>query len=253
MSVRWKVSAWKVVSASAFLLLSVGLYLAAPTQGATWDVYEGDCIQDAVDSAGYGDTVLVHLGEYHQSVEFGDEDDGITLQGDGAVLDGTGSADPECDKFVDAIILHGGVEDVTIEGFEIRDYAAGAGEGEGNGVVAWDVGVDASTDDITVRNNKMHDLHWNGVLVGSDGTAYGGEGLHEDWLIEGNTICETRSTTDSEPPSIPPTTWVMMLTPSAGSKAIPTIRKYDLSYRRRVLSGKRIVPPVLTEVVVGRV
>jgi len=191
MSVRWKVSAWKVVSASAFLLLSVGLYLAAPTQGATWDVYEGDCIQDAVDSAGYGDTVLVHLGEYHQSVEFGDEDDGITLQGDGAVLDGTGSADPECDKFVDAIILHGGVEDVTIEGFEIRDYAAGAGEGEGNGVVAWDVGVDASTDDITVRNNKMHDLHWNGVLVGSDGTAYGGEGLHEDWLIEGNTIWDT--------------------------------------------------------------
>lgn len=155
------------------LAFGLALPMATPVSAATVDVNVGESIQAAVDSASPGDVVIVHAGTYDQSVVFGSEDSGITLKGEeGAILDGTGLA------AVDAIRLLAGVSDVTIEGFEIRNYT-GTGNGQGNAIQAWNSG----TSNIIIQNNVMHDNSWNAVLVGNEG-----QGLHIGWKIRNNTV-----------------------------------------------------------------
>ena len=108
------------------------LTMATPVSAATIDVYPGDSIQTAVDSASPGDEIIVHAGEYHQSVKIGKNN--ITLKGVGAILDGDDPADDgttflwlDGNTITDpdwkiSIWLSAGVSGVTITGFEIRDY-----------------------------------------------------------------------------------------------------------------------------------
>jgi parallel beta-helix repeat protein len=138
-------------------------------------------IQDAVDAASSGDTVIVkdRVGDYHQSVVFGSEDSGITLKStDGATLDGDGPADSGTTLSAHGISLSAGVSDVTIEGLEIRDYTSTS---RSSGIEAWNDG----TSDITISNNKIKENLWNGILVGNEGT-----GLHESWVINDNEVFE---------------------------------------------------------------
>ncbi len=68
---------------------------------------------------------------------------------------------------------------MTIAGFEIANFASN-GNGVGNAVSAWE----AATDHITIRDNVMHDLGWDGVLVGNNGAI----GDHTYWTISGNIL-----------------------------------------------------------------
>jgi len=139
-------------------------------------VNPGESIQAAMDTPGVT-KVIVHAGEYHQSVVISTND--ITLIGEGdAILDGDGPADTGTTLGVDAIRLSAGVSGVTIEGFEIRDYT-GTGNGQGNAIQAWNSG----TSHITIENNKMHDNSWNAILVGNEG-----QGLHTHWVVRNNNI-----------------------------------------------------------------
>ena len=160
------------IAMAIVLLLAMAAPVAADDE---IDVYPGDSIQAAIDAADEGDTIVVHAGEYHQSVVISTND--ITLEGEeGAILDGDSPADTGTTLGVDAIRLSAGVSGVTIEGFEIRDYTAGA---RSSGIVAWNDG----TSDITVEDNEIHDNAWNGILVGNEGT-----GLHTGWVIEDNEV-----------------------------------------------------------------
>jgi len=138
-------------------------------------VYPGQLIQTAISTASLGATIIVHAGEYHQSVVITKS---ITLIGDGAVIDGTPPADPTTTLGVDGITIAQGVSGVTIKNFEIRDFAY-AGTGQGNGIQAWNRG----TSDVTVIGNVIHDNGWNAILVGNEG-----EGLHERWVIKDNIV-----------------------------------------------------------------
>lgn len=138
-----------------------------------------DTIQGGIDAAVSSSTVLVSFGEYHQSVVFYGDDSSITLQCEpGTILDGDAPADLNCILTYDAITLQAGANNITIEGFEIRDYRD-SGNGQGNAIQAWNSG----TSYITVRDNVMHGFSWNAVLVGNEG-----QGLHDYWTVSDNTI-----------------------------------------------------------------
>ncbi|MFZ5432218.1 MAG: right-handed parallel beta-helix repeat-containing protein [Calditrichota bacterium] len=139
-------------------------------------------IQPAIDDADPGDFIQVDPGTYYEhnitinkSLTInGDPGDGTPGPGTNApVIDGQ-------DLYVDCFKLVNGVSNVTIQGFEIKNYTAGTGNGEGNAVQAWV----ASTTNITIADNYMHDLRWNGVLVGNDGAT----GTHNGWTIARNIL-----------------------------------------------------------------
>ena len=83
----------KLISIAVAAALLVTIAVTTPVSASVGiHVYPGDSIQAAVDAASPGDTIIVHKGEYHQSVKIGTND--ITLKGAGAILDGTPPADP---------------------------------------------------------------------------------------------------------------------------------------------------------------
>ncbi len=148
-------------------------------------------IQDAVDAASPGDTINVCPRIYSEDVDINTDD--LTLTGDpgdGAagpavshpILDGTGLGDTS------GFYIGLDVSGVTIKGFEIRGYTNPgrydevctiATGGIGSAIIAWN----KRTSDITIQDNYLHDLGWNGVLVGSDdGTVQTG------WLVQRNKV-----------------------------------------------------------------
>ncbi|MCP8308336.1 MAG: right-handed parallel beta-helix repeat-containing protein [archaeon] len=150
----------------SIVFITIQLQKVGPT---TKDVYPGQSIQAVLDSASLGDTIIVHEGEYHQSVVVTKS---ISLIGDKAILNGTSPADPGTTLTFDAITIDEGVSDVTIKGFEIMDYSY-------YGIQAWNNG----TSNIEIINNVIHDMGGTAISVGNDGT-----GFHENWFIHNNTI-----------------------------------------------------------------
>lgn len=135
-------------------------------------------IQAAVNNADPGDSIRVLAGVYEEAVVI---DRPVTLVGNsGGTEPGAGSNPPVLDGgsgLYHAFNLEEGVEEVRIEGFEIRNYKR-------NAVRAWNRG----TSDVKVHNNTIENVR-NGLLVGGNpGAGAVGVGPHEEWSIERNNV-----------------------------------------------------------------
>ncbi len=137
-------------------------------------------IQDAVDAASSGDTILVGPGTYAGEITINKS---LTLLGDpGDTTPGPGVNAPVIDGGSlpgDGILIDNGVSNVIIQGFEFANFTSDD-TGIGNGISAWE----ASTSNITVQDNYFHDLEYNGILVGNDSAL----GDHTNWLVKGNIV-----------------------------------------------------------------
>jgi nitrous oxidase accessory protein NosD len=116
------------------IALLSAIVVITPASATTWDVYEGESIQDAIDGASDGDTVFVHAGTY--VLPFDGEfhifvpTPNITLKGEGAdvvILDGNGGG----------LAIYVGINPTThsdapapgciVEGFRIVNASYGIG------------------------------------------------------------------------------------------------------------------------------
>ncbi|HEV7875905.1 MAG TPA: right-handed parallel beta-helix repeat-containing protein [Nocardioides sp.] len=152
----------KINRLSAGLVLGAAM-LAAPTAanaGAAGSekhvVREGQSIQEAVDDASPGDTIVVTSGTYHESVVI--QKNGISLRARGNVRlmppeDGSGLCNSEESQEGICVIpadltpdftYTNRVSDVTITGFRVRDF-------QGDGILAF------GTEDLTVTRVRATD------------------------------------------------------------------------------------------------
>ncbi len=154
-------------------------------------------IQGAVNAANNGDTINVAAGTYSESINVTKS---LTLNGAKAgidartrstssgesILDGTG-LDPATQH--DAIFIANGVSNVIIDGFEIRNYAGGGLNGDGNAISSYCMSSSTSgASNVTVKNNYIHDLSYNGILVGSENTIGESMVVQSGWLIQYNKL-----------------------------------------------------------------
>ncbi len=157
-------------------------------------VSPGEIIQAAVDSACPGDKIIVHAGEYHQSVVI--RKNNLTLKGEeGTVLDGDGPADTGT-SLTGACISLVGVSGVTIRDFEIRDYGKygivlsassnnvveknNISQGDTIGIALWN-----SSNNTVVHNNvaNIRGYHGYGIILGP-----GSNGPSNNNVIQRNNV-----------------------------------------------------------------
>ena len=144
-----------ILALSLVLGLLSGMLIAAPMAAAaatTWDVYEGQSIQAAIDGASDGDTVFVHAGTYVLPMD----DAGyslcvgtpnITLKGEGAdvvTLDGN-EGSYAIDLGISSGSSHGGAPapGCIVEGFTIVNSGIG-------------INVEVDTPNCIIRNNVIN-------------------------------------------------------------------------------------------------
>jgi len=170
---------------------------------------EFSTIQAAVTHASAGDTISVAAGTYTggpfpdlgQTGVAGDGalvviDKSLTLIGE--PTDGTPGLTLNNHPILNGgaqvgngFTIKAGVSNVTIEGFEVTNFAQGTGlGGQGSAVFAWGL---TSITNVTVRDNHFHDTEGNGVLVGNEGQV-----LHSGWTVQDNLIKDTTGTAPIE-------------------------------------------------------
>jgi len=141
-----------------------------------WETTHWDEIQEGIDAVAEDGTVSVAAGTYNEVVTI---DKSLTLLGakagvdartrtfnDESVLDGTGLTPV---VGVGAFNILDGVSNVIIDGFEVCDYES-ANDGGGSAVLAYSYGGTQTQglSNITIQNNYLHDVGWNGVCVWSN-------------------------------------------------------------------------------------
>lgn len=159
---------------------------AAPSGGDGTFTKPYQTITAGITRAAAGGTVLVAAGTYAGNIAINKS---LTLIGDpGDASAGPGPAAPIIEGNSlpgDAFKIANGVTDVTIKGFEMRNFTSPLLDGIGNGVSAW-VG---STARITITDNYFHNLGYNAVLVGNDWNSNPAKwGDHRNWLIKNNVV-----------------------------------------------------------------
>ena len=152
-------------------------------------------IQRAINVASSGWTVNVSAGTYSENVNITKS---ITLKGakvgvdartrtftGESILDGTGLPT----STYDAIKISNGVSNVTIDGFEIRNYAGSGSNGDGNAISSYCMGSNTSgSANVTVQNNYIHDVAYNGILVGSENNTSTDMVVQSGWIIQKNKL-----------------------------------------------------------------
>src|SRR3989344_3253592 len=150
-------------------------------------------LQSGINNATDGDTIIVFSGTYTEPIiscsgnnaMFCVNKSDIRIRGDAGgpqagcgltapIIDGNGSA-------ASAFVIDNGVSNVVIEGFDIKNFInpGCCTGGIGSGVMGWD----SHSSNITIQDNCLHDLGWNGVLAGSDDGS-----TQTGWLVRKNTI-----------------------------------------------------------------
>ncbi|MCF8146618.1 MAG: IPTL-CTERM sorting domain-containing protein [Deltaproteobacteria bacterium] len=152
--------------------------------GATIDVYPGDKIQDAVNSASAGDTIIVHTGTYTENIEVKKQ---LTIKnaGDGGVTVNAKKGSDPC------IIIKSSGSGSTIQGLTL----AGATSDDG---VRLDGADSCHIKDNHIRNNGHFGIHSTGVgntISGNTISSNGKDGVYSEkssqtapTTISGNTI-----------------------------------------------------------------
>lgn len=155
-------------------ILGQGVAVPASAQEAGADIIVdanggGDytTIQKAIDSAEPGDTIQVREGLYKSNLYI---DKPLTLQGDiGGEDVGPGPNAPVISgqgNNVSGITVGDKASNITIEGFEIRNFSFHNGTG-GRGITFDQTGIQ----NIVIRDNYIHNTGWTAVVAAPPGTA----------------------------------------------------------------------------------
>lgn len=137
--------------------------------------YSDSSIQAAIDVANPGDKIYVAAGTYSESVTINKS---ITLIGDygDERFMGPGPNPPVLDGIsltgVPGFQIAAGVSDVTIKGFEIKNYDSGGIVGQGAGI-----------NNVKIEHNYIHDVGNDGVLGSTSGTQ-----MLINWTVSQNLI-----------------------------------------------------------------
>jgi alpha-tubulin suppressor-like RCC1 family protein len=144
-----------------------------------------------------GGTVNVAAGIYSESIIINKP---LTLNGAKAGIDARSRATNSGESVLDgaglqvsqhdAIIIANGVSNVVIDGFEVRNYNINStSNGDGNAISSYCMSSDLlGTSNITVKNNYIHDLGYNGILVGSENNSAETMVVQSGWTIQYNRI-----------------------------------------------------------------
>jgi len=139
------------------------LWFVGPASATTWSVDDDGGadfirIQDAIDNASDGDTILVHSGVYYENVVV---DKSVTLKGKGQpVVDACGEGD--------AIRLN--ADGIMLEGFTAT------------GSLMFDAGIMVNSNNNTITGNNASNNNWYGIsLTDSNNNT-----------ISGNNVCNNK-------------------------------------------------------------
>ncbi|MEI6091131.1 MAG: right-handed parallel beta-helix repeat-containing protein [bacterium] len=152
-------------------------------------------IQGGINGANSGATITVAAGTYKErftitkSLTINGAKAGVdartrTFTGE-SILDGTGLTGAP----YDAIKIANGVSNVTIDGFEITNYVGSGSNGDGNAISSYCMSSNTTgASNITVQNNYIHDVAYNGILVGSENATATNMVIQSGWLIQKNKL-----------------------------------------------------------------
>ena len=122
----------------------------------------GTSIQTTVNGAKSGDTIIVHSGTYHEAVVFSGNS-GITLKGDGAILDGS--------SFLSGrgiITIQNGATNITVTGFQIiKSGEDGIWLGDANGCSISQNQISNSRNGIIINNARDNNISNNTITNSS--------------------------------------------------------------------------------------
>ena len=167
----------KLMAIALAVALLVTMAVSAPVaaQGIEHHVYPGagTPIQDAVDAANPGDTIVVHAGTYPETVTIRSDDYNLSLEGKGAII-----ADKVDGSLLYGIDLKGGAHHISISGFKIKDFY----QKDDAGICGWtNVAVISH---ITIHHNYIHN-NYDGINIG----AWNPPWRHNNLTIQHNEIC----------------------------------------------------------------
>lgn len=154
----------KLIATAALALCSL------PALAAVHEVRDGESIQEAVNTAQPGDTILVYPGEYIEGIYI--DKDNITLRG---VVEENEWPTLNGEKKLNDAILYSG-NDITIEWFKIEDYKGNAimGQAGNNFVIRYNWVIDTGVYGIfpqygqngLVAYNKLSEIEDAAIYIG---------------------------------------------------------------------------------------